>query len=147
MNQLPLFRPRNAMHLVVSFFFLFCLARPPEVGQCATDGVESVFSTFEPEGNIEALLDDLSDLKKQKLYLNESSAEDLLQLPWLTPSDVRNIIFRRTDTGPITNEATLADIIGDEKAEWTVPYIYFSRELQLRRKALREQIEGSLYTR
>jgi len=106
-----------------------------------------VFSTFEPEGNIEALLDDLSDLKKQKLYLNESSAEDLLQLPWLTPSDVRNIIFRRTDTGPITNEATLADIIGDEKAEWTVPYIYFSRELQLRRKALREQIEGSLYTR
>ncbi|RTY39122.1 helix-hairpin-helix domain-containing protein [Chlorobium phaeovibrioides] len=147
MNQSLLFRLRHAMPLVASFFFLICLARPPEVGHCATDGVESVFSTFEPEGNIDALLDDLADLKKQKLYLNESSSEDLLQLPWLTFSDVSTIISTRTDTGPIANQAALAEIIGEEKAAWTLPYIYFSRDLQLRRKALRDQIEGSLYTR
>ncbi|WP_223267067.1 hypothetical protein [Chlorobium phaeovibrioides] len=147
MNQSLLLRLRHAMPLVASFFLLICLARPPEVGHCATDGVESVFSTFEPEGNIDALLDDLADLKKQKLYLNESSSEDLLQLPWLTFSDVSTIISTRTDTGPIANQAALAEIIGEEKAAWTLPYIYFSRDLQLRRKALRDQIEGSLYTR
>jgi DNA uptake protein ComE-like DNA-binding protein len=140
----------HAMRVMAGYLFIVLLARPPEAAEATeaadSDELESVFGALEPEGNLEPLLEELADLKRQKIPLNEATAEDLLQLPWLTNTDARAILSARHRT-PIRNEADLAALVGREKAARTIPYIVFEKDLMLRREALRDQIEGSFYSR
>ncbi|ABB24541.1 hypothetical protein [Pelodictyon luteolum] len=140
----------HAMRVMAGYLFIVLLARPPEAAEAAeaadSGELESVFGALEPEGNLEPLLEDLADLKRQKIPLNEATAEDLLQLPWLTNTDAQAILSARRRT-PIRNEADLAALVGREKAARTIPYIVFEKDLMLRREALRDQIEGSFYSR
>ena len=133
------------MRVLAVIAFILLLFSPP-LSAAETEDVESLFGMQEPEGDLEPLLEELADLRRRKILLNEATAEDLLQLPWLTAEDARRIVEGRRQ-GPIRSVEGLAGLIGQEKAQRTLPYILFEKDLTLRRQALRDQIEGSLYSR
>ncbi|WP_242664247.1 helix-hairpin-helix domain-containing protein [Chlorobium sp. N1] len=137
-------RAMRVLAVIISAVALFLAS--PSLYASGTEEVDFLFDTVGPEDNLEPLLEELADLRRQKIPINEATAEDLLHLPWLTSEDARRIIEGRR-RAPIRNLEALTALIGGEKARRCLPYIVFEKDLTLRRQALRDKVEGSLYTR
>ncbi len=89
--------------------------------------IEKLFSTEEETYKINELYSHLQYLKKNKLDINRASYQDLIILPWLSPVEVKEILFFREKIR-IKNEnqltkAGLPEYIIDE----ILPYISFRK--------------------
>lgn len=149
MRESPATRKRRPHCSFFSFFLFFSLL--PLLPSGARASVEAgdllPLGAYEPEGDIDALLEELDQLRRRRIPLNEASLDELLRLPWLDLSDAEALVQRRQRVGPITSVEELAEVIGSDKAERSAPYLVFGREFLLRRQALREAVGGSFYSR
>lgn len=115
-------------HVVVALFFIVFCSIPHflPASVFAEDDIQALFDQSDMPGDIEQLLYELEQLKKQKIPVNTATAEDLLLIPFLTPDDARSIILFREENGQLTAVEQLAEAIGTEMAKRIAPYLSFT---------------------
>ena len=140
------FIKRHAVNTAVAFFFLMPSASVCSEPCFAAESIEDLAGRGDLSGDVEKLMLDLERLEKKKIRINSAGADELRQLPWLSASDIHDIIDCRRRTF-LTDLQQLAAIIGTNKAESVSPYISFGTVQRGRKKKEDDSFSGSITSR
>jgi hypothetical protein len=130
----------------MAFFLLLTAGNMFNASSSSAESVEELAGRGEVAGNVEKLILDLEELKKQKIPLNTAGADVLRQLPWLGSADIR-AIRRERKKAPLTSLNQLAAIIGTWRAEAVAPYIVFDAVEKPRKKKAPDDFSGTFTSR
>ncbi len=122
----------------VSLFFSFPLS--------ADDDLEELFDQSDESGRIEQLLQELQQLRQQKIPVNTATPEELLRIPFFSPGDVRSIVDYRERKGPFTSVEELAALVGDETAQRVALFLSFETGKPQKSRG-KEKIRAKWYNR
>jgi hypothetical protein len=111
------------------------------------NSLNDLLERSQSEGNIEQLLEELQELRKNKIPINQADADELLVLPFINASDAEKIIKWRQDMGAVSSAEELETVIGSAKAELIAPYLLFVERKQPGPQGFLQQLKGSLSSR
>lgn len=93
--------------------------------------LEELFSADEEISISPELYDELLELQKSKLNLNDASYEELLQIPWLSPQEAEKILQYRKHTKFTKVDDLKSAGIPQGTIDEILPFISFTRPLSL----------------
>jgi hypothetical protein len=119
-----------AILFLVIFLTSFVHGQKPDMQQTIEDLLESVGEELSDDSDIQEILDDLEYLMQNPLNINRATADDLIQLHFLSGVQINNLISYREKSGQIYSLYEMASIDGFsmdilQKIE---PFISFNEE-------------------
>lgn len=147
MGQLFFHFKRHVVRSVMAFAVLFPIESFSPVYAAAQGTLEDLIDRGDNSTNSEKLLEDIEELKENRIPINNAGTDELRQLPWLNSSDIHAIREWRNSMGPIISLAQLETVIGKSKALSIVPYISFEQRPKLPAAGSSKPFTGNLYSR
>jgi len=114
------------------------------VSVCGQTSLEDTFESPSDLAESPDLYEILENLKARPLDLNKAGYEELVKVPWITPSMARNLIHHRTKNGPLEGPGELVGVPGFSSVvvDKILPYVrtgspqrHLKREYSVRNRA------------
>ncbi|NTV02199.1 MAG: helix-hairpin-helix domain-containing protein [Chlorobiaceae bacterium] len=111
------------------------------------DPLEELLDRSEQEGNGEALVELLQELRNRPVEINTATEQELLRIPVFSAVDVSRVVAWRDRNGMIGSVAELEAVVGAAHARQAAPYLSFGLPKAGKARGPANDFKGSVYTR